>query len=68
MKYPYVLFLLPLILIAGCDGKPEGTVHVEGKIDVTVKEETQKQPARFFGGNPSGTIVGDEKKFDSRDF
>ncbi len=68
MKNTYAFLMLSLVLVTGCDGKSEATVHVNGKIDVTAKDETQDHPNRFFGGASTGTIVGDEKKFDSKDF
>ncbi|PLY12871.1 MAG: hypothetical protein C0631_15550 [Sedimenticola sp.] len=66
MKKSYGLLLLSLLLTAGCDSNPEASVHVDGKIDVTVREDKQEPPK--IQKDTGGTIVGDGKKFDSKDF
>jgi hypothetical protein len=54
------------VLIAGCSDKPEATVHVDGKIEVIIKEE-KKEPIKI-KKDPGGTIMGNGKKFDTKDF
>lgn len=66
MKKAIYLLLITSVLMAGCGDNPEATVHVDGKIEVIIKEE-KKEPIKI-KKDPGGTILGNEKKFDSKDF
>lgn len=66
MKSRIFALLIPFVLVTGCDEKPGASIHVDGKIEVTVKEETQEPPK--IQKDTGGTVMGNGKKFDSKDF